>query len=246
MKSLRTGVRLSRLQRGLTLVELMIALLIGLFLMGGLATLLMNTKSTFLTQSKLANLQDDQRMAMTMISDAVQQGGYYPNPAVNVPGIVPTPFSGTESASAPGDTISVTFRTADHDDILNCSGTQNTTGVENNYVNKFSVDSANSQLVCDLQVVGTAGTTRYELVSGVKELQILYGVRRNATAPCRNCVDTYLTATDMLAGDWNNVIAVAITLKFGNPLYTDGTDGQPLTVDFRRVVSVMSKAGVYL
>ena len=89
-------------------------------------------------------------------------------------------------------------------------------------------------------------TTQYALVGGVTELQIEYGVRRNATATCPNCVDTYLTATDMSAGDWANVIAVAIELKFGNPLYTGGSDGQPQTVSFRRVVSVMGKVGVYL
>ena len=52
-------------QRGFTLVELMIALLIALFLIGGLVTLVGAMKITFANQNGLSQLQESERMAMT-------------------------------------------------------------------------------------------------------------------------------------------------------------------------------------
>lgn len=237
MRSLNRNIRLSKVQRGLTLVELMVAMLIALFLMGGLATLLMNTRDAFGKQNKLAVLQDNQRMALTMISDVIQQGGYFPDPTTNTAASVPTPFAGTYSTTAPGDTISVAYMTANNDGILNCSGTQNTSGANVLYTNTFSVSGG--RLAC------TVGGTQYFLVDGVQNLQILYGVKANAAATCANCVDTYLNATQMTAANWANVISVVVALTFDNPLYT-GADSQPQTLTFTRDVAVMNKVGIAL
>ncbi len=67
-------------QRGFSIVELSIAVLIALFLLGGLVTLVMGTRRTNATQSALSQLQDNQRIAMTLITNVVQQAGYFPNP----------------------------------------------------------------------------------------------------------------------------------------------------------------------
>ena len=67
-------------QRGFSLVELMIAMLIALFLLGGLITLVMGTRQTNSTQSQLSQLQDNERIAMTLIGNVVQKAGYFPNP----------------------------------------------------------------------------------------------------------------------------------------------------------------------
>ena len=64
-------------QRGFSLVELSIAILIALFLLGGLVTLVMGTRRTNATQSALSQLQDNERIAMTLITNVVQQAGYY-------------------------------------------------------------------------------------------------------------------------------------------------------------------------
>jgi type IV pilus assembly protein PilW len=230
-------------QQGLTLVELMVALIIALFLMGGLATLLMNTRAAFGDQNKLAVLQDNARMALTMINNVIQQGGYFPDPTVNTAASVPTPFAGTYSATAPGDTISVAYMTAPNDTILNCSGTSNTTTANVLYINSLSVSGG--QLVCAVDIGGTE--TEYALVSGLQNMQIQYGVKANTAAPCANCVDTYMNATQVGATtNWANVISVVVTLTFDNPLYSGPGDSQPQTISFRRVTSVMGKVGIVL
>jgi len=67
--------RRAQRQSGFTMVELMVALLIGLFLMGGLMTLLQNNRKAFSSQSLLGQLQDSERLAMTMMTGVIQQSG---------------------------------------------------------------------------------------------------------------------------------------------------------------------------
>ena len=86
-------------ERGFTLVELMIAVTISLFLTGALLTLVQAMKSTSGIQGGLSQLQDNERMAMTLMTDVIQQAGYYPNPSLNTavtefPAVAPFAFAG--------------------------------------------------------------------------------------------------------------------------------------------------------
>ena len=75
----RPSARSAR-QHGFTLVELMVTVAIALFLLGGLVTIVQNVRTANLNQTALAQLQDEQRFAMTVITDAVQSGGYFADP----------------------------------------------------------------------------------------------------------------------------------------------------------------------
>jgi type IV pilus assembly protein PilW len=93
----------ARSQRGFTLIELMIAVLIALFLSAGLLTLVQAMKATAGAQSGLSQLQDNERMAMTLIADVIQSAGYFPNPLLNTaasefPVTAPFSFAGQTSA----------------------------------------------------------------------------------------------------------------------------------------------------
>jgi type IV pilus assembly protein PilW len=234
-------------QRGFTLVELMIALLIGLFIAGGLVILVQDNKRTFASQSQLAQLQDTERLAMTMMTDVIQAAGYFPNPTLNTAAtaLPPTggmaagqPFTGTGSGTL--DQITVRYATNSGDGILTCNGTSNTTGAVTPYTNVFSVVTTGGvgQLVCTLN--GTA----YPLVNGVTNLAISYGINSTGTS---NNVDTYKTAAQMLTADWNNIISVQVTLTFNNPLYSatgQGQGTQPPTVSLQRTVGVMRQTGI--
>ena len=56
-------------QHGFTLVELMVTVAIALFLLGGLVTIVENVRKANLNQTRLAQLQDEQRFALTVITD---------------------------------------------------------------------------------------------------------------------------------------------------------------------------------
>jgi len=237
-------------QRGFTLIELMIALLIGLFLVGGLLTLVGAMKRTSGIQTNLSQLQDSERLAMSLMTDVIQSAGYYPDPAHNtMSGELPINAQfpqqcqsitglGAGNAAAPGDQISVRYATSGIDNVLDCSG--NTQGAAATIVNQFGLD-ANGNLQCSLSVNGGAAQL-ITLVSGLQDLQILYGVQSNAGSG-NTSVDAYLDADQVTAGGyWGNVISVQVTLTFVNPLF--GQPGQASTVVFRRVIDVMGNPDI--
>jgi type IV pilus assembly protein PilW len=245
-------------QLGFTLVELMVAMAIGLFLVGGLITLMGGMRRTYTTQTGLSQLQDNERVAMTLITDVLQAAGYFPLPTTNTaqtvfPATSPFTVQGQSIFGQPavpasaGDTLTVRFltngtaATIDADNLINCTGNTSPTAIT--FVNTFSVDSLTGDLVCALN-----GGAPVHLVSGLVSMQVLYGVHTN-TSLTDYSVDTYMSAAAVTAAaDWLAVISVKVTLTFTNPTYGNlpgqSTTKVPQTVVFTRVIDVMNQTGV--
>ena len=245
-------------QSGVTLIELMISLTIGLFLTGGLMTLLVAMKNTNTSQSGLAQLQDNERIALTIMTDVIQQSGYYVNPVANtatgsfpiLPGTFPTAGqyivgTGAGTAAAPGDSVTVRYNTAGGDGIMNCLG--GTTAVATTFVNTFSVNGNNLQCQLTTVVAGLPNNVQpaATIVTGVTKLIIFYGVQTN-TGSGTTSADTYLDAPTVTAGSyWPSVKSVQVQLTFVNPLV--GLSGQTTTkanLALTRVIALMATTGV--
>ncbi|MGC1389275.1 MAG: PilW family protein, partial [Steroidobacteraceae bacterium] len=200
-------------ERGMTLVELMVAIMIGLFLTGGLLTLVQAMKRTTVNQSGLSQLQDNERMAMTLITDVIKSTGYYTNPLVNTAAssfpvvnynananftTAGQALVGTGAYAAGTNVVTSRYATAGTttgtDNIINCTG--NTWAVAATFVNTFSLDG-NGNLQCTLIVNGGQPTT-VPLISGIQKMQIYYGVQTNGAAGT-NSVDTYMDAASVTA-----------------------------------------------
>jgi type IV pilus assembly protein PilW len=202
--------------RGFTLVELMVALLIALFLIGGMVTMVQAMRSAYGAQSGLSQLQDDQRMAMTFITNVIQSAGYFvftpatPNTAAgSLPALAPFAAAGQSvygtgqwTDSPARNIISVRYMTAGGDGIMNCAG--GTSTVAATFMNTLSID-AFGNLNCQVTtIIGgtTTGPTTTQLISGttlngnlvrgVVGMQIYYGVQTNPANA--TSVDTYLDA----------------------------------------------------
>ena len=75
-------------QRGLSLIELLIAMLIGLFLLTGIATSYLSSKNSSNKRDELTKLEDNGRLALEVLTQAIEHTGYTP---INA-GILNPPF----------------------------------------------------------------------------------------------------------------------------------------------------------
>ncbi len=207
-------------QRGISLVEILVAMAIGLFLLVGLFSIFYTTRQTYTAQQGLANLQDNERMAAIMLSNVIKIAGYFPNPqaqtAVQVFGANQI-VSGTGNGS--GDTITVRYATAPGDGIMNCNGGSNTGAANVVWTNTFSLDTTTHTLECDI------GNGPQPLVTGVQSMQILYGVDTGSGFPA-----IYVNASSMGAYSWSNVKSVLVRLTFINPVQGQTNALQPFSL----------------
>ncbi len=103
------------LQTGMTLIEIMIALLLGAFLLGGVIKIFVNAKQTYGMQEGLSRLQENSRYALEILSKDLRLSGFQgcisvtaltPTNTAAAPIIAPTPtsvivgYNGSEASPA--------------------------------------------------------------------------------------------------------------------------------------------------
>lgn len=264
----RIAHRPGPLTTGFALIELMVAMTISLFLVGGMMVIFQNVRNTYSEQTSLASLQDNERLAMTLLTDVISSAGYFPDPKLYtaVGTLAPSPHfaaAGTPvvagGTTAQGDTITV--RDAPDvppagiaPDLYNCMAGTNTVAPYDEWENTFSVGSTNATtgaLYCTFWSASGAGAQAPQLlVSGLTNgagteppgMTILYGVS-TGTAVMPTCVDTYMTAAQVQAGGyWSSVCTVKVTLTFINPV--PPADGTQPWLQFTRVIDVMNATGI--
>ncbi|SUX39248.1 PilW family protein [Chromobacterium violaceum] len=220
-------------QRGSGLIEVMVAIAIGLALLGILTMIFSSVRLTKTSQSGLAQLQDNQRTAMTLISSIVQSAGYYPNPQTQTAAqALPAgngfaagqSIIGTSGASGAPDTLSVRFASQVNDNTLNCNGAGGNGQI---YINQFAVNGS-KQLTCAVN-----GGTAQVLVDGVSGMKVLYGVDETGAGSTTH----YYPASSLPAGA--AVRSVWVTLTMINPLANQ--PGQQSTVTMSWLTGLMNQ-----
>ena len=198
MMSKLTSSRPMRAQ-GYSMIELVVAITIGVFLLMGLFTVFQSQRQASTEATGLAELEDEERLAMTILTDVIQSGGYFPDPvAEDITGALPPDdndytytgggqvFYGTVVTAGPpaSETMMVRFKAGPSDPIINCNGGQNTsTTASAIFVNYFQLTTnaqGISQLGCavgpDSTTVTAAKTAVMGLVNNVVGLQFHYAV----------------------------------------------------------------------
>lgn len=237
-------------QRGLSLIELMVAILIALFLIGGIIVVEQGVNLSYGQQNGLSQLQDEERFAMSVLTGVIGTAGYFPNPTTNSM-VTALPSSGNfgtagqaiwgPAAGALGDSIYARYMTQSGDGMTLCDGTSAATSVYTSYlyVAADTSGAGGDDLYCQLN-----GGTPVALVNGVTNMTIYYGVATGSD----NNVTEYMTSAQVTAGGfWPQVTSVQVALTFTNPLARQSGQavaGQQATVTFTRVISVMGRVGV--
>lgn len=168
-------------QRGLSIVELMVALVLSLVVMFVTTSIYVSNKQTYRFLDQYSLLQENGRFAIFFLREHVLQAGF-PRESVDP---FPTP-PGNDS------TIIVQFSSA-----LDCINDTVTSGIT---VNTFAIDVTDGQLICNGE----------ELVDGIEDMQVMYGVDTDAGPTPDGIANTYVLQGDV--ANWNNVVSVRIAL----------------------------------
>jgi type IV pilus assembly protein PilW len=231
-------------QSGFTIVEMMVAVTISLVVILGFTLTFVSMKNSFLSQDKSSQLQDNERLAMSILTASGQQAGYFPSPAtLDSTQIIATTsttygamaagqaVTGTTASGTTPESVSMAFATSANDGLITCQGhtitaadITNAPSTANGSVgvrNTFYVDTAAKTLNCIVQVNnGTSSTygggTAQPLVTNVASMSVAYGVDSGSGS-----VSGYWPASSVTT--WSSVKSVRITLNFVNPYDSTST-----------------------
>jgi type IV pilus assembly protein PilW len=259
-------------EHGFTVTEMMVAITLAVFLLMGLFSILQQSRNANNETTGLSQLQDDERVAMTILTDTIQQAGYTPTPSGGdqalfvADGVFANPgqlFMGGTGAVV-GDRLTLRYVLGVNDTALTCWGTPNGAGKQ---VYKEIFEINNTDGTQGLYCSPSDGNPEHLLVANVVNLTFQFAVNTtsatSSTLPTavgpnteasnnlgNGCpADTYIATAAMSAADWTNVCAVRVDITFTNPLYkppgqANPTPGQNPYVTFERVIGVRSKGGV--
>lgn len=210
-------------QQGLSLIELMVAMGLGLLLVFGIGTIYVGSKQTYRMQEANARVQETGRFALEAIGRSLRQAGADANITANVTAITLecspptcTAINGTNGAST--DTVTVQFYAGLDEDNGGNWGARDCTGgfanADTLVTNAFSVNGT------DLRCTGSVGGAQ-PLVSEIEDLQILYGVD-NAGAD--QSADIYTAAPT--AAQWPNVVTAKVCVMVRSEEQGLATSGQ--------------------
>lgn len=220
-------------QRGLSLIELMVALLIGMILMAGFLQIFMSVRSTYATNEAASRLQENGRFALDFLSEHARLAGYRDPKHIDRPmpiappqgkgcslpsgkqasfcsvnrGVISTVQIGAET----GDRVSFQYQPPidSSGNRTDCAGEKVPTAFEDEpIINTFTtvVSNNSSGLACQsITSSGTSLSTGWnELVDGIDAVQFQYGVSPNGF------ISQYVTADNVK--NWGDVSALRIAV----------------------------------
>ena len=193
-------------QHGMTLIEIMVALVISLFLLAGLLQMFIATRQSSRIQENLSRIQENGRFGIEYINRVVRQAGYRSRASIlngeafkqkfNIDRVGGTNNDGTNNS----DKIIVRFEgeNAGQGEVRNCLNQPITSPAIS--IDTLSIDN-NNNLQC--QSVTPVGATPQPILENLEDMQILYGERKGSNL-------AYVPAANVQ--NWDNVFSVRISL----------------------------------
>lgn len=232
-------------EQGLTLVELMVAVTIGLLITLVVTQAYVSGTQTQRTQSDMTRLQESARFAFDTLSHGLRKAGYK-NPLVTGDGFCDPTSPGARlagkndvallnPASADlsgtmvtvlntsdvvrvryyGEGLSVAPFSADGS-VLDCLGNSVAANVLAEDTYFVATDSTNNNEPALFCYTSNAATTgSVPIIPGVESLQVLYGEDRDAVGTSDGIIDRYVPAGSV--SDWNSIRSLMLSVVVRTP-----------------------------
>lgn len=232
-----------RKQTGLSLIELLVSMIIGLFITIGISSVYVGNKRTSMTTDELSLLQANGRAVLEQLTEVIEHTGYKSmggslgadmfileavstsrcrdgTDSVNNP----TLFSAIENNTATGDTIGVVYL-GDDSLVADCTGAEipndcrlYDTGTAPIIAAARIYNYFQSKVDADgmpvLMCSGSVGGTEEVVAEGVENLQISYG----EDADGDGAADRFVNSDDVT--NWASIVSVnvAVLVRSLNPV----------------------------
>lgn len=223
---------------GYSLIQLLVAMMLGLFILVGMLTINASSKKTYQISSFSSTLQDDLKNANYNLSQIIRRTGFRSAPwKSNVNAfLADTTFTengqvvtGSDGATAIiPDTFSIRYQGSGNGlgvadgVVVDCIG--DTLDAEDVAIITFDINQNTLRCTINNETQGTIQTE--ELVDNIENMQILYGIDTDND----NYANQYLNASAV--STWMNVVSIriALLLKTKNEVY-NFTDNQTITLN---------------
>lgn len=203
---------------GFSLIELMVAMALGMILTLAIGQVFMSSRYTNTSTDESARMQENARFALQLIERELRMSGYVKNGSTGTYSVAAPAIATAESTGLNNsDEFTVRYfgsasdaagTTADNT-VINCIG--EAAALNQAVVDRFYIAAGSNgepSLFCaSVRPSDTTVTTTTELINGIESMQVLCGEDTNADMTA----DRYLACSDA-ALTIGNVVAVKISL----------------------------------
>jgi type IV pilus assembly protein PilW len=186
-------------QHGFSLVEILVAMTLGLLILLAISSIYIGSRQTFRMQEENARLQESGRYALEVLGRSIRQAGFWNmpiNPVATATAFVGTAITGVDGGAG-ADTVTVQYDGLAGD--RDCEG--NALGA--NAVVQDAYRLNNAELQCDGNADGTVD--HQALVADIENVQVLYGIDTNAD----QSADRYVATP----ANWGQVVSARVCVQ---------------------------------
>ncbi|MEW5789723.1 MAG: PilW family protein [Pseudomonadota bacterium] len=201
-------------QSGMSLMEVMVAMTLGLLLMIAIGTIYISSSDSYKVQDDVGRLQETGRMALEIISRSVRQAGFNNIPANNNPinstAFGGTAIDGTDGADGAPDVLTIQYDGIENDRSCDNDLFEATDEADGDIIqDSININTATAELRCDgsIATAPAAPGNGTAILSNVEDFQVLYGVDTVDEAEPVPNVNQYTSAPD-----FGRVIAVKVCI----------------------------------
>jgi len=224
-------------QKGLSLIELMIAMALGLILTFGVVQIFLSSKQTYTVVTAQSQTQENARVVKHFLGRGLRHAGYWDDSTVPIalPNtgdfndnqiVFATNNDSTDAAVLDGtDTITVRFNGTEDGQLQGCTGMtpdEDEIIVDRYYIAPAGANELVPSLMCDSELQDMSGATigtppsPQPLIIGIENLQIEFGIGS------ADRITQYVSANEVT--NWNNVRSVRYALLATSNQNTGGQE----------------------
>lgn len=213
---MKTMTRNNR-QQGLTLIEIMVALVISLFLLAGLLQLFIGTRQSARIQENLSRVQENGRYAIDYLGRVIRLAGYRSRETIKRAETFEERFSShlpIQYKTGSGEILTVIFEgeNTGQGEVRDCLNTLITSPPNPPVISTNTLKIDGNKLQCQANRIPTDAINfpqqTQTVLEDVEAMQVLYG--ENTDGDLLGVADRYVSGPSV--GDWKKVVSVRVSL----------------------------------